>query len=149
MHTLKNIFSLLLLFISLAAVAQENIRPTFDVRLEREVSSIKIDNKEYADVVIEIDADAYKTQSSKTVGSLGDSYAYGTYIEDVDYDGVRITVKKKETDKTLYKKRFKKSFLYGLPDGTIKVGKDYVLTQLIISKKDGIWTALLKEKGIY
>ena len=147
MHTLKNIFSLLLLFVSLAAAAQENIRPTFDVRLEREVSSIKIDNKEYADVVIEIDADAYKTKSSKTVGSLGDSYAYGTYIEDVDYDGVRITVKKKE--KTLYKKRFKKSFLYGLPDGTIKVGKDYVLTQLIISKKDGIWTALLKEKGIY
>lgn len=45
MHTLKNIFSLLLLFISLAAAAQENIRPTFDVRLEREVSSIKIDNK--------------------------------------------------------------------------------------------------------
>lgn len=62
MHTLKNIFSLLLLFISLAAAAQENIRPTFDVRLEREVSSIKIDNKEYDDVVIEIDADAYKTK---------------------------------------------------------------------------------------
>lgn len=108
MHTLKNIFSLLLLFVSLSAAAQENIRPTFDVRLEREVSSIKIDNKEYDDVVIEIDADAYKTKSSKTVGSLGDSYAYGTYIEDVDYDGVRITVKNKETDKTLYKKRFKK-----------------------------------------
>lgn len=149
MHTLKNIFSLLLLFVSLAAAAQENIRPTFDVRLEREVSSIKIDNKEYADVVIEIDADAYKTQSSKTVNSPGKDFIYGIYIEDVDYDGVRITVKKKETDKTLYKKRFKKSFLYGLPDGTIKVGKDYVLTQLIISKKDGRWTALLKEKGIY
>lgn len=149
MHTLKNIFSLLLLFISLAAAAQENIRPTFDVRLEREVSSIKIDNKEYDDVVIEIDADAYKTQSSKTVNSPGKDFIYGIYIEDVDYDGVRIAVKKKETDKTIYKKRFKKSFLYGLPDGTIKVGKDYVLTQLIISKKDGIWTALLKEKGIY
>lgn len=149
MHTLKKIFSLLLLFVSLAAAAQENIRPTFDVRLEREVSSIKIDSKEYADVVIEIDADAYKTQSSKTVNSPGKDFIYGIYIEDVDYDGVRITVKKKETDKTLYKKRFKKSFLYGLPDGTIKVGKDYVLTQLIISKKDGIWTALLKEKGIY
>lgn len=149
MHTLKNIFSLLLLFVSLAAAAQENIRPTFDVRLEREVSSIKIDSKEYADVVIEIDADAYKTKSSKTVNSPEKDFIYGIYIEDVDYDGVRITVKKKETDKTLYKKRFKKSFLYGLPDGTIKVGKDYVLTQLIISKKDGIWTALLKEKGIY
>ena len=149
MHTLKNIFSLLLLFVSLSAAAQENIRPTFDVRLEREVSSIKIDNKEYDDVVIEIDADAYKTQSSKTVNSPGKDFIYGIYIEDVDYDGVRITVKKKETGNTLYKKRFKKSFLYGLPDGTIKVGKDYVLTQLIISKKDGIWTALLKEKGIY
>lgn len=149
MHTLKNIFSLLLLFVSLAAAAQENIRPMFDVRLEREVSSIKIDNKEYADVVIEIDADAYKTKSSKTVNSPGKDFIYGIYIEDVDYDGVRITVKKKETGNTLYKKRFKKSFLYGLPDGTIKVGKDYVLTQLIISKKDGIWTALLKEKGIY
>ncbi len=149
MHTLKNIFSLLLLFVSLAAAAQENIRPTFDVRLEREVSSIKIDSKEYADVVIEIDADAYKTKSSKTVNSPGKDFIYGIYIEDVDYDGVRITVKKKETGNTLYKKRFKKSFLYGLPDGTIKVGKDYVLTQLIISKKDGIWTALLKEKGIY
>ena len=139
----------MLLFVSLAAAAQENIRPTFDVRLEREVSSIKIDSKEYADVVIEIDADAYKTKSSKTVNSPGKDFIYGIYIEDVDYDGVRITVKKKETGNTLYKKRFKKSFLYGLPDGTIKVGKDYVLTQLIISKKDGIWTALLKEKGIY
>lgn len=65
MHTLKNIFSLLLLFVSLSAAAQENIRPTFDVRLEREVSSIKIDNKEYDDVVIEIDADAYKTKAPR------------------------------------------------------------------------------------
>lgn len=110
MHTLKNIFSLLLLFVSLAAAAQENIRPTFDVRLEREVSSIKIDNKEYADVVIEIDADAYKTKSSKTVGSLGDSYAYGTYIEDVDYDGIRIAVKRKKPTRPYTRSGLKSHF---------------------------------------
>mgnify|MGYP001047977920 CR=1 FL=1 len=149
MNIKKNILNLLLLFISVTVVAQEKINPSFDIKFEREVSSININNKEYTNVIIEIDADSYSVSSSNSSYSLNGDYSSSNYNERVDYDGVKITIKDKNSNEIIYKERFPKSFLYGLPDGTIRIGKDYVLTQLKIFKKDEKWTAVLKEKGIY
>lgn len=149
MNIKKNILNLLLLFISVTVVAQEKINPSFDIKFEREVSSININNKEYTNVIIEIDADSYSVSSSNSSYSLNGDYSSSNYNERVDYDGVKITIKDKNSNEIIYKERFPKSFLYGLPDGTIRIGKDYILTQLKIFKKDEKWTAVLKEKGIY
>lgn len=149
MNIKKNILNLLLLSISVTVVAQEKINPSFDIKFEREVSSININNKEYTNVIIEIDADSYSVSSSNSSYSLNGDYSSSNYNERVDYDGVKITIKDKNSNEIIYKERFPKSFLYGLPDGTIRIGKDYVLTQLKIFKKDEKWTAVLKEKGIY
>lgn len=149
MNIKKNILNLLLLFISVTVAAQEKINPSFDIKFEREVSSININNKEYTNVIIEMDADSYSVSSSNSSYSLNGDYSSSNYNERVDYDGVKITIKDKNSNEIIYKERFPKSFLYGLPDGTIRIGKDYVLTQLKIFKKDEKWTAVLKEKGIY
>jgi hypothetical protein len=107
----------------------ESVKPTWGVTLEREVLVAEIDKKSYIDVTVELKA-----------AELGDIFA----------DGVKVTVVD-NTGKKIYRKRFSKSYLYVLSDGTIVVAKGDALTQMIVFKfKDGNgWKMVLKEKGIY
>lgn len=102
----------------------DKTKPTYDVDLERNVS----------DVII------------------GDELLSGDYVVTLkagDKKGVRVKVRNKATGLTAYRKNFSKSYLYGLSDNTLLVGKGDILTQVIVWKEDGKWIVMIKEKGIY
>ncbi|MCM1518429.1 MAG: hypothetical protein NC117_07295 [Pseudoflavonifractor sp.] len=102
----------------------ERVKPTFDVELERKVS----------DVII------------------GDDSLSGNYIVTLkagENKGVRVKVRNTATGLTAYRKNFSKSFLYGLSDNALLVGKGDILTQVIVWKENGKWVVMIKEKGIY
>lgn len=126
----KLIFIFSFLFISLLAFA-ESVHPTFGVKIERPVSIAIIDGKYYYNVSVELDA--------------GEENSFWT-------PGVKITVKDAENPKKkIYKKRFSDSYLYGMSDGSIVVGKTNVLIQVLLikSKTDDSWGVSIREKGLY
>lgn len=129
---MKKFFTVFLIaLLSLCAYGQESAKPSFGVKIERDVDLALIEGKTYSNVIVEIDAAS---------------------ISDMFKEGVKITVKDGENPKKkIYKKRFSKSYLYGFSDGTIEVGKGNVLTQLTLfkSKDTGSWLMEIKEKGIY
>ena len=129
---MKKLITLLIITIfSFCAHSQESAKPSFGVKLERNVDLAVIEGKTYYNVIVELDAAS---------------------IEDMFKEGVKVTVKDGENPKKkIYKKRFSKSYLYGFSDGTIQVGKGNVLTQLTLfkSKDTGNWLMEIKEKGIY
>lgn len=129
---MKKLITLLIITIfSFCAYSQESAKPSFGVKLERNVDLAVIEGKTYYNVIVELDA-----------ASIGDMFK----------EGVKVTVKDGENPKKkIYKKRFSKSYLYGFSDGTIQVGKGNVLTQLTLfkSKDTGNWLMEIKEKGIY
>lgn len=131
---MRYIFFLLLWCLALITKAQsESVMPTYGVTIEREAAFAIIEKKEFNNVIVEIKAAS---------------------IDDLFVEGVRIFVKDADSNKTIFKKRFSKSFLYGFSDGTIQVGKGNVLTQLYLFKKETLggnpkWLLQIKEKGIY
>lgn len=107
---------------------EESVKPTFGVELYREVKLADIEKKFYENVTIEINASEF-----------------------IDWTtGVKVTVKDVQ-GKKIYKKRFKKSYLYAFSDGTIQIGKGYATTQLVLfkSKENNEWFVGIREKGIY
>jgi hypothetical protein len=127
--TLVLFLSLLLLPIIAFADDTESARPTFGVKIERNVDIAIIEGETYLNVVVEFNAAA---------------------IDDIFKEGVKITVKD-SNGKKIYKKRFSNSYLYGFSSGAIQVGKGNVLTQVILCKSSstGKWCMELREKGIY
>ena len=128
----KSLFLMLsLLLLPIIAIAQEaeKAKPTFGVKVERNVDFAIIEGEAYQNVVVEFNAAA---------------------IDDIFKEGVKITVKD-SNGKKIFKKRFSNSYLYGFSDGAIQVGKGNVLTQVILSKSSltGKWSMEIKEKGIY
>ena len=121
-------FCLLCSISSFAQSETETARPTLGVSVERHVFVATIEKQMYFDVVVELKAAA-----------LGDMFA----------DGVKIIVKDAKTGKTIYKKRFSSSYLYGFSNGSLQVEKGNILTQLIVYKQDNKWMMTLREKGIY
>ena len=127
----KAIITFLFFLCSIMTFAQsESAKPTFGVELDREVAIAIIEKETYKDVVVELKS-----------ADLGDLFV----------DGVKITVKDAKTGKRIYKKRFSKSYLYAISDGTIQVGKGNALTQLILykSKEYDVWLLEIRKKGIY
>lgn len=125
--------TLLLLFLTIFSFAQEqdeSVKPTFGVKLDREVAVAVIEKETYYDVIVELKAAA---------------------IDDWFAEGVKITVKDIKTGKKIYKERFENSYLYAYSDGSIMVGKGNALTQLILGKpeEDGFWVMKIRENGIY
>ncbi|MDE7438797.1 MAG: hypothetical protein K2M93_09970 [Muribaculaceae bacterium] len=111
-------------------VFAESTKPSYGVKIERNVEYAIIEGKTYFNVLVELDAADFA---------------------ELFKDGVKVTVRDAENPKKkIYKKRFSKSFLYGFPSGQIQVGKGDILTQLVINKADsGYWRMMIKEKGIY
>lgn len=104
------------------------VRPTYGIELDREVEMAVIEGETYWNVVIELKSD--------------DDFS----------SGVKVLVKDSMTGKKVYKKKFKKSYLYVFPDnGSVIVGVGEALTQVLIGKPDetGPWLAKIREKGIY
>lgn len=116
---------------TIASFAQsESAKPTFGVKLDREVAIAKIEKETYQDVIVELKS-----------ADLGDLFT----------EGVKIIVKDAKTGKKLYSKRFSKSYLYAFSDGTIQVGKGNALTQLTLfkSKEYNVWLMEIRKNGIY
>lgn len=123
---------IILFFVAIFAIgaySQGSAKPSFGVKLEREVYYAVIEGEIYFNVIVELDASTMR-----------------------GYNGVKITVKDGgNPKKKLYKKRFSDSYLYGFSDGSLQVGHGNVLTQLTLYKNQisGNWTMEIKEKGIY
>lgn len=127
----KAIITFLFLLCTIVTFAQsESVKPTFGVELDREVALATIEKEIFKDVVVELKS-----------ADFGDLFV----------EGVKITVRDAKTGKSIYKKRFSKSYLYAFSDGTIEVGKGNALTQLILykSKEYDVWLLAIRKKGIY
>ena len=85
----KVIIIFLVFFYAIVSFAQsESAKPTFGVKLDREVAVAKIEKETYQDVIVELRS-----------ADLGDLFT----------EGVKIIVKDAKTGKKLYSKRFSKS----------------------------------------
>lgn len=127
----KVIISLLIFFCAVVSFAQsESAKPTFGVKLDREVAYAIIEKETHKDVIVELKS-----------AELGDLFV----------EGVKIIVKDAKTGKKIYNKRFSKSYLYAFSDGTIQVGKGNALTQLTLykSKEYNVWLMEIRKNGIY
>lgn len=127
----KVIIALLIFFCAVVSFAQsESAKPTFGVKLDREVAYAIIEKETRKDVIVELKS-----------AELGDLFV----------EGVKIIVKDAKTGKKIYNKRFSKSYLYAFSDGTIQVGKGNVLTQLTLykSKEYNVWLMEIRKNGIY
>lgn len=127
----KVITILLVVFYTIVSFAQsESVKPTFGVKLDREVVFAKIEKETFQDVIVELKS-----------ADLGDLFT----------EGVKVIVKDAKTGKKLYSKRFSKSYLYAFSDGTIQVGKGNVLIQLTLfkSKEYDAWFMEIRKNGIY
>lgn len=103
-------------------------KPVYGIELDREVEMAIIEGETYRNVVIELKSD--------------DDFS----------SGVKVLVKDSMTGEKIYKKKFKKSYLYVFtPEGTVVVGVGDALTQVLIGRPDetGPWLAKIREKGIY
>ncbi|WP_293706920.1 hypothetical protein [uncultured Parabacteroides sp.] len=127
----KVIIALLIFFCAVVSFAQsESAKPTFGVKLDREVAYAIIEKETHKDVIVELKS-----------AELGDLFV----------EGVKIIVKDAKTGKKIYNKRFSKSYLYAFSDGTIQVGKGNALTQLTLykSKEYNVWLMEIRKNGIY
>lgn len=127
----KVIITLLIFFCAVVSFAQsESAKPTFGVKLDREVVYAIIEKETHKDVIVELKS-----------AELGDLFV----------EGVKIIVKDAKTGKKIYNKRFSKSYLYAFSDGTIQVGKGNALTQLTLykSKEYNVWLMEIRKNGIY
>jgi len=124
------IIFLVFFYASVSFAQSESAKPTFGVKLDREVAVAKIEKETYQDVIVELRS-----------ADLGDLFT----------EGVKIIVKDAKTGKKLYSKRFSKSYLYAFSDGTIQVGKGNALTQLTLfkSKEYSVWLMEIRKNGIY
>ncbi|WP_455762051.1 hypothetical protein [Phocaeicola coprophilus] len=127
----KVIITLLIFFCAVVSFAQsESAKPTFGVKLDREVAYAIIEKETHKDVIVELKS-----------AEFGDLFV----------EGVKIIVKDAKTGKKIYNKRFSKSYLYAFSDGTIQVGKGNALTQLTLykSKEYNVWLMEIRKNGIY
>lgn len=124
---------ILLLFSIFSTSIWADVRPTFGVKIYREVQTVIIEQAEHNDVIVELDA-----------AELGNIFV----------TGVKVTVKDKKTKKKIYKKRFSNAYLYYHPEDNVYiVGKGDALMQVILGelKEENrkLWFAKIKEYGIY
>lgn len=123
------ILSLFMVIWTAISFAQESVKPSYGVKIERPVSIALINGNTYHDVTVEL--------------SSAD-------IIDMFVEGVKVTVRDKD-GKKIYKKRFSKSRLYAFSDGTIQIGYGNAVTNMILYKNSDTrkWYMELREKGIY
>ena len=109
--------------------AQESVKPSHGVEMERPVAVALINGKLYYDVTVEL-------SSADSVNMF--------------VDGVKVTVKD-ENGKKIYKKRFSKSYLYAFSDGMIAIGRGNAVTNMLLQKDSDTrkWYMELREKGLY
>lgn len=110
--------------------SQEKSSPMFDTEIERNVSVMDIEGKEYENVKV-------------TIKSISpDNYFSNVYkvkVTIVDMDG-----------KEVWKKTFKNAYLYVFSGGQIQVGKPKFNKLIIYEKKERIHTGKIREKeGVY
>lgn len=123
------ILSLVMIIWTAISFAQESVKPSHGVEMERPVAIALINGKTYYDVTVEL--------SSAEMSSFA-------------HDGVKVTVRD-ENGKKIYKKRFSKSYLYAYSDGTIAIAHGNAVTNMFLHKDSDTrkWYMELREKGLY
>ncbi|MBO4282314.1 MAG: hypothetical protein J5873_03880 [Bacteroidales bacterium] len=112
-------------------VSNETVSPTYDIRMERIVAAVRIEDQVYQNTALEIEVEK------------SDKYAK-------QYKGITLTVRDTATGKKIFRKHFSKSYLYGFADKTLHIGVDNTLLQMLVAKTaDGQWVAEIRKEGIY
>lgn len=128
----KVIIIFLVFFYAIISFTQsESAKPTFGVKLDREVAVAKIEKETYQDVIVELRS-----------ADLGDLFT----------EGVKIIVKDAKNREKLYSKRFSKSYLYTFFRWYYSSRKRKCITQLTLfkSKEYSVWLMEIRKKnGIY
>ncbi len=129
---IKKILLFVFIFCTLS-IWSKGIKPIYGLKIERETSFTIIEQAEYSDKTFIVELDAAD-------------------FEDIFKEGVKVTVKDKNTNKKIYKKRFSKSYLYYDPEFDLYiVGKGDALWQVMLfrNKDSKEWMIKISEKGIY
>lgn len=126
----KILLFFLFLTFTINLYSQEKSNPMFDTEIERSVSIMDIEGKEYENVKV-------------TLKSISPDYyfsnVYKVKVTIVDMDG-----------KEVWKKTIKNAYLYVFSGGQIQVGKPKFSKLIIYEKKEGIHTGKIREKeGVY
>lgn len=128
---LRIILFFLLFIFTQSLFAQETAKPMFNAEIERKVSVMDIEGKEYENVKV-------------TLKSISPDY----FISDIYR--VKVTIVN-ENDYVVWKKTLKNVYLYIFPSGQIQVGKPS-FNKIVIYKNDysETFTGKIREKeGIY
>lgn len=127
---LRTLFIFLIFNFSVNLFSQETTKPMTDTEIERNVSRIDIEGKEYENVKVNLK-------------SISPDY----YFSDVPK--VKVTIVDME-GKQIWKKTLKNAYLYVFSSGQIQVGKPN-FDRIVIYKNDsGLYTGKIREKeGVY
>jgi hypothetical protein len=110
--------------------SQETTKPLTDTEIERNVSSMDIEGKEYENVKV-------------TLKSISPDYFFSDIFK------VKVTIVDMEGN-TVWKKTLKNVFLYVFSNGQIQVGKPNFDKILIKKNYSGSYTGTIREKeGVY
>ena len=129
--TTKGIFLVFLVFhFTTSLFSQETTKPLTDTEIERNVSRLDIEGKEYKNVKV-------------TFKSISPDYYFS------DKHKVKVTIVDMD-DKKVWKKTLKNTFLYVFSNGQIPVGRPN-FNKILIQKNDsGSFIGKIREKeGVY
>ncbi|MBV36589.1 MAG: hypothetical protein CMP47_14225 [Rickettsiales bacterium] len=129
--TTKGIFLVFLVFhFTTSLFSQETTKPLTDTEIERNVSRLDIEGKEYKNVKV-------------TFKSISPDYYFS------DKHKVKVTIVDMD-DKKVWKKTLKNTFLYVFSNGQIQVGRPN-FNKILIQKNDsGSFIGKIREKeGVY
>ena len=129
--TTKGIFLVFLVFhFTTSLFSQETTKPLTDTEIERNVSILDIEGKEYKNVKV-------------TFKSISPDYYFS------DKHKVKVTIVDMD-DKKVWKKTLKNTFLYVFSNGQIQVGRPN-FNKILIQKNDsGSFIGKIREKeGVY
>lgn len=129
--TTKGIFLVFLVFhFTTSLLSQETTKPLTDTEIERNVSRLDIEGKEYKNVKV-------------TFKSISPDYYFS------DKHKVKVTIVDMD-DKKVWKKTLKNTFLYVFSNGQIQVGRPN-FNKILIQKNDsGSFIGKIREKeGVY
>lgn len=121
----------MVVFYTIVSFAQsESVKPTFGVKLDREVVFAKIEKETFQDVIVELKS-----------ADLGDLFT----------EGVKVIVKDAKTGKNCIASVFPSHIFMHFPMVLFKWGKGNALTQLTLfkSKEYDAWFMEIRKNGIY
>ena len=130
---MKRLITLLLILLTTVASCfpQESVKPTLDAEIVRRVAAMDIEGKYYYSVVV-------------TLKSNSPDFVF------INKSKVKVTIKDIRGT-TIYKRTFKKAFMYLFSNGQVQVGRP-TYDQLLITKSSdsGDFVGMIREKeGVY